>query len=200
MQPPNLPRRHGVHRGGSVQHPQHRRDADTSADEHDGRRSGRQSERTARSANLHVTANTNALVQKTACEAVLILDPNSIVWISGWTAQRIVPRNGGSIRVRLHPDHDVPWPGNACGSGKPSSAANSNDRTSLLSSREATTTSARKPRHARGADAPGPRPAFPVVPPASAASASRCIEARHPGLSAGMRAARRKASSGCSAE
>ena len=48
------------------------------------------------------------------------------------------------------------WPGSAGGSGEPSSAANSNDRTSALSSREATTTTGRKPRHARGADAPRP--------------------------------------------
>jgi hypothetical protein len=77
-------------------------------------------------------------------------------------------------------------------SGEPSSAANSDDQTSALSSREATTTTGRKSRHARGADAPGPRPALPVVPPASAAASSTCIEPCQSRLSAGIRTARRR--------
>ena len=94
-------------RGRGMQHRQHRRDADTGTDEHDGRHTVRKRERTARSADLHVTASPDALVEKTACKAVLVLDANPIVWVPRWTAQRIVPRDGGSIRVRPHADQDI---------------------------------------------------------------------------------------------
>ena len=107
MQPPNLPRRHGIRSGCAMQHRQHRRDADACADEHDGRRTVGKHERTARSADVQVAADAGGLMKKAACEAVLVLDANPVVWISGWTAQRIVPCDGGRIRVRLHADHDV---------------------------------------------------------------------------------------------
>src|SRR6185312_15853874 len=107
MHPPNLPARHSVHSGRAMQHTQHRRDTDTGADEHDGRHTVRKREGTARRADLHATANPNALVEKAACEAVLVLDANAIVWAPRRTAQRVVPRDGGSIRARLYANRDM---------------------------------------------------------------------------------------------
>ena len=107
MQPPNRPRRHGACSGRTMQHRQHRRDADTGADEDDRRCTGRERERTARSADLQPTACPDALVEKAACDAAFVLDANPIVGGPGRAAQRIVPGDGGSIRARLHADHDV---------------------------------------------------------------------------------------------
>jgi hypothetical protein len=75
MQPPNRPGRHGVHGGRAVQHRQHRRDADTGADEHDLCRAGRQRERAARSADLQATARPDALVEKAAARPCSFLTP-----------------------------------------------------------------------------------------------------------------------------
>src|SRR5271157_3076842 len=107
MQPPNGPGRPGVCSSRTMQHRQHRRDADTDADKDDGSRTGSERERATRSADLQATACPDALVEKAACEAALVLDANPIVGGPGRTAQRIVSRDGGSIRARPHADHDV---------------------------------------------------------------------------------------------
>ena len=79
-----------------MQHCEHRRDADTSAAKDDGSRTGRERERAARSGDLQAIARADALVEKAACEAVLVLDGNPIVGGPGRTAQRIVPSDGGT--------------------------------------------------------------------------------------------------------
>src|SRR5271166_1737628 len=107
MQPPNRPSRPGVCSGRTMQHRQHRRDADTGADKDDGSRTSSERERATRSADLQATACPYALVEKAACEAALVLDGNPIVGAPGRTAQRIASRDGGSIRARSHADHDV---------------------------------------------------------------------------------------------
>ena len=90
-----------------MQHRQHRRDTDTGADKDDRSRTGRERERAARSGDLQAIARADALVEKAACEAALVLDGNPIVGGAGRTAQRIVPSDGGTIRARPHTDHDV---------------------------------------------------------------------------------------------
>src|SRR5271165_6994919 len=107
MQPPNRPRRHGACSNLTMQHRQHRRDADTGADKDDRSLPRGKRERATRSADLQATACPDALVEKAACEAALVLDAYPIVGGPGRTAQRIVSRDSGSIRARSHADHDV---------------------------------------------------------------------------------------------
>src|SRR5579864_6297862 len=106
MQPPNRARRPGVYSSRTMQHRQHRRDADTGADKDDGSRTGSERERATRCADLQATACPDALVEKAACEAV-VLDANPIGGGPRRTAQRIAARDGGSIWGRSHSDHDV---------------------------------------------------------------------------------------------
>jgi hypothetical protein len=106
MQPPNRPRCHSVCSGCAMQHRQYRCDADAGSDEDNGRLTRREHERTARSADLQATARPDTLVEKTTCEAALVLDGDPIGRGLRGTAQRIVS-HGGSIRARPHADHDV---------------------------------------------------------------------------------------------
>src|SRR4051812_11300649 len=107
MQPPNRPRRPRVCSSRTVQHRQHRRDADTGADKDDGSRARGERERATRSTDLQATACPDALVEKAAREPVLVLDANSIVGAVRRAAQRIASRDGESIRSRSYADHDV---------------------------------------------------------------------------------------------
>jgi hypothetical protein len=107
MQPPKRPRRDGVWSARTMQHRQHRGEADTGADEDNGSRTGRERERAARSADLHATASPDALMEKAACKAALVLDANPIVPGARRTAQRVVSSDSRSIRVLSHADHNV---------------------------------------------------------------------------------------------
>ena len=107
MQPPDCSGCHSVHSGCTMQHRQYRRDADAGADKDDGGLTGRQREGTARSADLQAAARPDALVEKAAREAMLILDGNPVAGFADRTAQGIVPSDGGCFGAWPHADHDV---------------------------------------------------------------------------------------------
>ena len=87
------------------------------------------------------------------------------------------------------------WPGIHCGRREPVGSDSETERTWSLSSTTALTTSGRKPVHAGGGLVAPVSPVLPVDVPA-ACSARLRNDVCHPGLRAGIRSARSRASVG----